>query len=118
MDKLELVRDVTYKMCDHDFDLDLVESTYADDFVHHANGATSDKAGYLARGREYREQYASIDRPEFDELFEADGRVVAAYTLTLHRQDGADERMAVMAVWTVGDDGMVTELREVDAPAA
>jgi hypothetical protein len=36
----------------------------------------------------------------------------------LHRQDGADERMAVMAVWTVGDDGMVTELREVDAPAA
>jgi hypothetical protein len=80
--------------------------------------ATSDKAGYLARGREYREQYTSIDRPEFDELFEADGRVVAAYTLTLHRQDGADERMAVMAVWTVGDDGKVTELREVDAPAA
>ena len=65
MDKLELVRDVTYRMRD----LDLVESTYADDFVHHANGATSDKAGYLARGREYREQYASIDRPEFDELF-------------------------------------------------
>jgi hypothetical protein len=69
MDKLELVSDVTYRMCDHDLDLDLVESTYADDFVHHANGATSDKAGYLARGREYREQYASIDRPEFDELF-------------------------------------------------
>jgi hypothetical protein len=42
----------------------------------------------------------------------------AAYTLTLHRQDGADERMAVMAVWTVGNDGKVTELREVDAPAA
>jgi hypothetical protein len=27
--KLELVRDVTYRMCDHDFDLDLVESTSA-----------------------------------------------------------------------------------------
>jgi hypothetical protein len=57
MDKLEFVKDVTYKMCDHDFDLDPVESTYADDFVHHANGATSDKARYLARGRQYREQY-------------------------------------------------------------
>jgi hypothetical protein len=63
-------------------------------------------------------QYASIDRPEFDELFEADGRVVAAYTLNLHRQDGSSERMAVMAVWTVSDDGKVTVLREVDAPAA
>jgi hypothetical protein len=29
MDKLELVRDVTYRMCDHDFELDLVESTSA-----------------------------------------------------------------------------------------
>jgi SnoaL-like domain len=118
MDKREFVKDVTYKMCDHDFDLDLVESTYADGFVHHANGATSDKAGYLARGREYRDQYTSIDRPEFDELFEADGRVVAAYTLNLKREDGSSERMAVMAVWTVSDDGKVTALREVDAPAA
>jgi hypothetical protein len=86
--------------------------------VHHANGATSDKAGYLARGRGYREQYVSIDRPDFDELFEADDRVVAAYTLALQRQDGAAERMAVMAVWAVSDDGKVTALREVDAPAS
>jgi SnoaL-like domain len=95
-----------------------VFAPFADDFVHHANGATSDKAGYLARGRHYREQYASISRPEFDELFEADDRVVAAYTLALHGQDGADERTAVMAVWTISDDGKVTALREVDAPAS
>jgi hypothetical protein len=82
----------------------------------HANGATADKSGYLARGREYREQYASIDRPEFDELFAVDDRVVVAYTLVLHRQNGSTERMAVMAIWTV-KDGKVTELREVDAPA-
>jgi hypothetical protein len=118
MDKLEFIKDITYKMCDHDFDLDLVETTYADNFVHHANGAMTDKSGYLARGREYREQYASIDRPEFDVLFEADDRVVAAYTLRLHRKDGSSERLAVMAVWTVGDDGKVNALREVDAPAA
>ncbi|HYY22494.1 MAG TPA: nuclear transport factor 2 family protein [Thermoleophilaceae bacterium] len=117
MDTVEFVRDLTFKMCDRDFDLELVESTYADDFVHHGNGATTDKAGYLARGREYREQYASIDRPDFDELFAADDRVVVAYTLTLHRHDGSVERMAVMAIWTVAD-GMVTALREVDAPAA
>ncbi|MET0761675.1 MAG: nuclear transport factor 2 family protein [Thermoleophilaceae bacterium] len=118
MDKLEFIKDITYKMCDRDFDLDLVESTFADNFVHHANGATADKAGYLARGREYREQYASIDQPEFDELFEADDRVIVAYTLHLHRRDGSSESMAVMAVWTVSDDGKVTALREVDAPAA
>jgi hypothetical protein len=117
MDAVEFIRDITYKMCDHDFDLDLVESTFADDFVHHGNGATTDKAGYLARGREYRGQYASIDRPEFDELFAVDNRVVGAYTLMLHRTDGSTERMAVMAIWTVAD-GKVAALREVDAPAA
>jgi ketosteroid isomerase-like protein len=104
-------------MCDRDFDLDLVESTFADDFVHHGNGATSDKAGYLTRGREYRERFDSIDRPQFDELFAVDDRVVVAYTLALHRRDGSTERMAVMAIWTVVD-GKVTALREVDAPAA
>jgi ketosteroid isomerase-like protein len=116
VDTVEFIRDITFKMCDRDFDLDLVESTYSDDFVHHANGATTDKSGYLARGREYREQYARIDRPEFDELFAVDDRVVVAYTLVLHRQNGSTERMAVMAIWTVRD-GKVTELREVDAPA-
>src|SRR5262245_42442275 len=117
MDRIEFIRDVTFKMCDRDFDLDLVESTFADDFVHHGNGATADKAGYLARGREYRDQYASIDRPEFDELFAVDDRVVVAYTLNLHRQDGSSERLAVLAIWTVDDDE-VTALREVDATAA
>jgi ketosteroid isomerase-like protein len=117
MDAVELIRDVTYRMCDRDFDLDLVESTFADDFVHHGNGGTTDKAGYLARGREYREQFESIDRPQFDELLAVDDRVVVAYTLTLHRRDGGSERMAVMAIWTVAD-GKVTALREVDAPVA
>jgi ketosteroid isomerase-like protein len=117
MDQIEFIRDITYTMCDRDFDLDLVESTFANDFVHHGNGARTDKAGYLARGREYREQFASIDRPEFDELFAIDDRVVVAYTLRLQRRDGETERMAVMAIWTVAD-GKVTALREVDAPAA
>jgi hypothetical protein len=117
VDSVEFIRDVTNKMCDRDFDLDLVESTFADDFVHHGNGGTADKAGYLARGRAYREQFESIDRPEFDELFAVDDRVVVAYTLALHRRDGSTERMAVMAIWTVAD-GNVTALREVDAPVA
>src|SRR5262245_19676894 len=56
VDAVEFIRDVTYEMCDRDFDLDLVESTFADDFVHHGNGARTDKPGYLARGREYRER--------------------------------------------------------------
>jgi SnoaL-like domain len=106
VDPVEFIRDVTFKMCDRDFDLDLVESTYADDFVHHANGATTGKAGYLERGRAYREQYASIDRPQFDDVFAVDDRVVVAYTLGLHRNDGSVERMAVMAIWTLdGDKG-------------
>jgi 2-polyprenyl-6-methoxyphenol hydroxylase-like FAD-dependent oxidoreductase len=116
MDPVDLIRDVTYKMCDRDFDLDLVESTFADDFVHHGNGAATDKAGYLARGRDYRERYERIDRPEFDELFAAGDRVVTAYTLTLHQRGGDRERMAVMAIWTLAD-GKVTALREVDATA-
>jgi ketosteroid isomerase-like protein len=117
VDTVEFIRDVTNKMCDRDFDLDLVESTFADDFVQYGNGARSDKAGYLAHGREYREQFETIDRPQFDELSAVDDRVVVAYTLTLHRRGGSTERMAVMAVWTVAD-GKVSALREVDAPAA
>ena len=116
MDTVELVRDITYKMCDRDFDLDLVQETFADDFVHHANGASSDKAAYLARGREYRAAFSSIDRPEFDELFAVGDRVVTAYTLQLHRREGGTDRLAVMAIWTLAD-GRVTALREVDAPA-
>ena len=116
MDSVDFIRDITYKMCDRDFDLGLVEETYADDFVHHGNGGTTDKAGYLARGREYRERYESIDRPEFDELFADGDRVVSAYTLTHHPHGGATERMAVMAIWTVSD-GKGTALREVDATA-
>jgi hypothetical protein len=38
MDVVELIRDFTHKLCDRDFDLDLVELTFAEDFVHHANG--------------------------------------------------------------------------------
>jgi ketosteroid isomerase-like protein len=112
----DFVRDIVQKMCDHDFDLDLVESTFTDDFVYHVNGVQTDKAGYLARGRDYRKRYATIDRPEFDELFAAGDRVVTAYTLTMHRRDGSDERMAVLAIWTAAD-GKVQALREVDGPA-
>jgi hypothetical protein len=90
MDNVEFIRDVTNKMCDRDFDLDLVESTFADDFVHHGNGATTDKAGYLARGRDYREQFESIDRPEFDELVAVDDRGrVHAEPASPRRLDGA-----------------------------
>jgi ketosteroid isomerase-like protein len=118
VDAAEFTKDTTFKMCDRDFDLDLdlVESTFAEDFVHHGNGVRTDKQGYLTRGREYREQLESIDRRQFDELFAVDDRVVVAYTLNLHHRDGSQERMAVMAIWTVAD-GRVTALREVDAPA-
>jgi hypothetical protein len=51
------------------------------------------------------------------ELFTVADRVVVAYTLNLHRRDGSEERMAVMAIWTVAD-GRVTALREVDARPA
>jgi hypothetical protein len=78
VDAVEFVKDLTFKMSDRDFDLDLAESTFTNDFVHHGNGVRSDKSGYLARGRGYREQFASIDRPEFDELFAVGDRVVVA----------------------------------------
>jgi ketosteroid isomerase-like protein len=114
MSNADQVREITYRMCDKDFDLDLVVEDFTDDFQHHANGATTDRAGYLERGREYRESFESIDRPDFDELIEIDNRVVVAYTLTLHLRDGGEQRMAVMAIWTL-TDGKVSALREVDA---
>jgi hypothetical protein len=118
MGNVDRVREITNSMCDKDFDLDLVEKHFSDDFQHVANGQSNDKAGYLQRGKEYREQFENIDRPEFDELFETeDGRVVAAYTLNLHPKGGGDQRMAVMAIWTLDGDGNVTALREVDAAA-
>jgi hypothetical protein len=47
-------------------------------------------------------------------LLEADDRAISAYTLNLHRRDETSERMALMAIWTVSDDGKVTALRKVD----
>ena len=114
MSNADRVREITNRMCDKDFDLDLVVEEFSDDFEHHANGGTTDKAGYLQRGREYRESFESIDRPEFDELIEVENRVIVAYTLTLHRREGGDQRMAVMAIWTL-EDGKVAALSEVDA---
>jgi hypothetical protein len=82
----------------------------------HATGGRSGKAGYLARRREYREQFASIDRPGFDE---SSSPTATAWS-SPHRQPAASggHRQAdgVMAIWTVAD-GKVTALREADAPA-
>jgi ketosteroid isomerase-like protein len=114
MGNADQIREITYRMCDKDFDLGLVEDQFTEDFVHTANGQTADKAGYLRRGREYRESFERIDRPEFDELIEIDDRVLVAYTLNLQRRDGGEQRMAVMAIWTLRD-GKVSALREVDA---
>jgi hypothetical protein len=114
MSNADRVREITNRMCDKDFDLELVVEDFTDDFQHNANGSTTDKAGYLERGREYRESFESIDRPQFDELIEVDDRVVVSYTLTLHRREGGDQRLAVMAIWTLDGD-RVSALREVDA---
>jgi ketosteroid isomerase-like protein len=114
MSNADRIREITNRMCDKDFDLDLVVEEFTEDFVHHANGRTTDKTGYLQRGREYRDSFESIDRPEFDELIELENRVIVAYTLTLHPRDGGEQRMAVMAIWTL-EDGKVAALREVDA---
>jgi ketosteroid isomerase-like protein len=115
MSNADRVREITYRMADKDFDLELVVEDFTDDFQHHANGQTTDKDGYLQRGREYRESFESIDRPQFDELIEVEDRVVVAHNLTLHRRDdGGEQRLAVMAIWTLRD-GEVSALREVDA---
>lgn len=114
MSNADRIREITYRMCDRDFDLELVEDEFTDDFTHTANGTTTDKAGYLQRGREYRELFERIERPEFDELLEIEDRVVVAYTLTPHRRDGGVQRLAVMAIWTLRD-GKIAALREVDA---
>jgi hypothetical protein len=98
MDNVAYVQEITGRMADRDFDLDLVESDFTDDFVHHANGVTADKATYLARGRSYRERYERIHRPAFEVL----------------ERGGNTDRIAVMALWTIRD-GKVAALREVDA---
>jgi ketosteroid isomerase-like protein len=118
MDNVEYVRDITDRMADRDFDLDLVQREFADDFVHHANGVTADKATYLRRGQAYRERYVRIDRPTFDELVAVGAdRVLAAYTLQLTEHGGQTDRVAVMALWTIRD-GKVAALREVDGPVS
>ena len=105
------IRDVTNKMCDRDFDW-----TRGVDVADDSSITATDDHGQadLARGREYREQFAGITARS-STSFAVDDRVVVAYTLDLHRRDGTAERMAVMAIWTVAD-GKVTALREVDAP--
>jgi ketosteroid isomerase-like protein len=116
VDAVEFIRDVTYKMCDRDSTWtwssrrSRTTSSITGTARRRTGRATSPAAASTAR-------FASIDRPQFDELFAVDDRVVVAYTLALHRRAGSTERMAVMATWTVAD-GKITVLREVDAPAA
>jgi hypothetical protein len=115
MDNVAYIQEITGRMADRDFDLELVEKDFADDFVHHANGVQADKATYLERGRSYRERYEHIERPDFDVLEPVgDDRVLAAYTLALTESGGRTDRIAVMALWTIRD-GKVAALREVDA---
>jgi hypothetical protein len=50
-------------------------------------------------------------RPLHHELLAVDDRVVIAYTLNLHRRDGSQVRMAVMAIWTVADGPVTARAR-------
>ncbi len=113
MDNLAAVKEITDQFAQNRDDQAVLNKYFAPDFVHWSNGQKSDLQGYASHLAGYRNAYDSFSIPAWDELFAADNKVVAAYTLEAKKKDGAVERIPVMAVWRF-ENGKVASLREVD----
>lgn len=114
---IDLVKEITEALARNTNDREVLERYFAPDFKHWANGSRSDLKGYATHLAGYQLRYESFRIPAWDELFEADDRVVAAYVLKAEDKDGATTRLAVIAIWRL-KDGKVISLREVDTPVA
>jgi ketosteroid isomerase-like protein len=117
MSNLDRVKEITESFAREGDDRAVLDRFFAPEFEHWANGRRSDLKGYAAHLAGYRTRYESFRIPAWDELFAADDRVVAAYTLEAKTKGGSVERVPVMAIWRFRD-GKVVSLRGVDARAA
>jgi ketosteroid isomerase-like protein len=117
MDNLEIVREVTDAFCQNRLDQRALETYFAPDFQHVANGKTTDLRGYSQRLDTYMKDYDRFRIPAWDELFAAGDKVVTSYTLEGEKKSGGRDTMNVMAVWRLSD-GKIASLREVDASLA
>lgn len=114
MNNVEIVKKVTHAFCENRLDQQVLRQYFAPTFKHVANGRQSDLKEYSKRLASYTEGYKSLEIPKWDELFAADDKVVASYTLEAETEAGKKEKLAIMAVWTLAN-GKVESLREVDA---
>lgn len=114
MSNLDRVKEITDAFARNADDRQVLDRFFAPDFEHWANGRKSDLEGYATRLQNYRSRYEGFRMPAWDELFEADDRVVAAYVLEAKSKDGTVTHVPVIAIWRFKDDKVVA-LREVDA---
>ena len=79
------------------------------------NGQPIDLNAYARHVAAYTGQFKRMRIPRWEERFAADDdKVVVAYTFEGERADGAQARVAVMAVWRLRE-GKVASLHEVNA---
>ncbi len=114
MDNIEIVKEITTAFAENRHDQATIEKYFASDFEHIANGERTDLRGYGERLANYMANYKSFKIPTWDELFSTDDKVVASYSIEAERNDGAQERIVVMAIWRLRDKKVIA-LREVEA---
>lgn len=114
MNNLETVKKITKAFLVNHQDIQAVNKYFAPNFQHTVNGVTSDVNGYKMHLTKYARKYKNFRVPKWSEALEVGDKVVVAYTLIGERKEGGEDKIAVMAIWQLGE-GKVIALREVDA---
>ena len=114
MNNVDLVKEVIRVFCENKTDQKALDAHFSPDFEHWANGKKGGLKDYARRLAAYGAAYENFKIPTWDEVFAAEDKVVTSYVLEGRKKDGAEDRMAVMAVWHV-KDGKIAALHEVDA---
>ena len=117
MNNTEIIKEITNAFCENRRDQQILDKYFAPGFKHTANGRTTDLKGYSDHLVRCMAEYKSFKVLDWDELFEAGGKVVTSYTLEGEMDAGGKEQTVVMAIWRL-KDGKVVSLREVDARLA
>jgi limonene-1,2-epoxide hydrolase len=111
MENIEIVKEITTAFAENRHDQAILKKYFAPDFEHIANGQSTDLHGYGERLTTYMTNYKGFKIPTWDELFSTDDKVIASYSIEAERNDGAQEKIVVMAIWRLRDEKVIA-LRE------
>ena len=117
MNNIQIVKEITNAFCENRDDQQILAKYFARNFEHATNGQHTDLKGYSEHLAGYMRKFKKFRVLAWDELFQADDKVVASYTLEGEMDAGGKEQIVVMAIWRLAN-GKVVSLREVDARLA